>query len=302
MPDKVGGKNKESKMKKMFVTLLIISAIGLSANAATFYAEALNDHFTPKHLYVSVGSTVSWTNYGTHVHTVTDSTGLFDSGDLTRGQSFSYTYNTVGDFIYYCRYHVAMGMWAVVHVRTQAQLTLLLSMTPIRPPIVIPAAGGNFSYQVMLTNQTSATIPTAYWTKMYRPDTTVVQTFLKSGIPIPGNGSRQAIVSQNVPGSAPAGLYRFQGNLGANPDSVLAWANFTFTKSLTDLVAGTEWESVMLTDWQDTPNPTAPVATAPTGVSVQAQNSKFNLSNSPEPFNPSTAINFTLPAAGVAQA
>jgi plastocyanin len=275
---------------------MVIGALSLSAGAATFYAEMTNDDFTPQHLYVPVGTTVNWKNFGTHTHDVVSTTGLFNSGPITTGGSFSYTFNTVGNYDYICTYHdsIAVPMTGMVHVRTTAQLTLLLTMTPGSGFPIAPS-GGTFTYTPAGTNQTSSVMMTTFWTKMYYPNNTFLQTFLK-GVQIPAMGSRSALLSQSVPGSAPAGAYIYQGNLGTNTDSVLAWASFTFTKSALDGLEGTGWEVTVLEDWHDVTNPyvSVPAATLP-------EESKLSLSNSPEPFNPSTVINFNLPENGAAQ-
>ena len=284
-------------MKKLLVaSLLILAAFSLNLSAATFYAEMTNDNYTPSKLFVPVGTTVTWTNFGSHTHDIVSNTGLFNSGPIPVGSSFSYTYNVTGDFGYYCSYHdsIAVPMTGIVYVRTTAQLSLLLSMTP-GTGFPIPAGGGSFTYTPAGTNQTSSSMPTTFWTKMYYPNNTFLQTFLK-GVQIPANGTRSALLSQSVPGSAPSGTYRLQGNLGTNPDSVLAWASFTFVKSAVDALEGTGWEVNVIEDWHDMPNPNAPI-----GAANIPQASKLGLSNSPEPFNPTTNINFSLPEDGMTQ-
>jgi len=67
-----------------------------------------NFAFSPATLTVSVGTTVTWTNNDSTAHTVTSRTQTFDSGRLSQGQSFSYTFNQKGDFEYYCTYHPNM--------------------------------------------------------------------------------------------------------------------------------------------------------------------------------------------------
>jgi plastocyanin len=42
-------------------------------------------------------------------HTVTADDGSFDSGTLSSGKSFSYTFNTAGDFPYHCTFHGGPG-------------------------------------------------------------------------------------------------------------------------------------------------------------------------------------------------
>jgi amicyanin len=67
-----------------------------------------NFAYSPSHIQVSVGTTVTWTNQDSAPHTVTFTNGMKDSGWLRHGQSFSYTFTTPGTFDYYCTVHPTM--------------------------------------------------------------------------------------------------------------------------------------------------------------------------------------------------
>jgi plastocyanin len=65
--------------------------------------------FSPSSLSVSAGTTVKWTNQDAVVHTVTSvPAGLFDSGSIPKGGTFSYTFSTAGTYNYYCAIHPSM--------------------------------------------------------------------------------------------------------------------------------------------------------------------------------------------------
>jgi plastocyanin len=64
--------------------------------------------FTPPTLTVPAGATVTWTNDDAVPHTATASDGTFDSGNLSPGQSFSFTFPTPGTHPYVCQYHAGM--------------------------------------------------------------------------------------------------------------------------------------------------------------------------------------------------
>ncbi|MBI2853044.1 MAG: cupredoxin family copper-binding protein [Chloroflexi bacterium] len=64
-----------------------------------------DNFFSPDSLSVPVGATVTWTNSGRFPHTVTSDAKLFDSGMLKPGQSFSFTFQALGEYRYYCLYH-----------------------------------------------------------------------------------------------------------------------------------------------------------------------------------------------------
>ena len=80
--------------------------------------------FSPAKLTVVVGTTVHWRNTGTVAHTVTsgasskaaDAPGVLFDSPLPGGGTFDFTFTTVGDQPYFCRYHEAMGMTGVVTV------------------------------------------------------------------------------------------------------------------------------------------------------------------------------------------
>jgi plastocyanin len=65
--------------------------------------------FSPSSLTVSAGTTVKWTNKDAMAHTVTSvPAGLFDSGTIPNGGTFSFTFPTAGSFNYYCSIHPTM--------------------------------------------------------------------------------------------------------------------------------------------------------------------------------------------------
>ncbi|HEX9320001.1 MAG TPA: plastocyanin/azurin family copper-binding protein [Nitrososphaeraceae archaeon] len=72
-------------------------------------------NFVPDTLPVSKGSTVTWTNQDTTLHTVTSGTPEggnsgteFDSSYIAAGKTFQHTFNTAGTFDYYCTLHPFM--------------------------------------------------------------------------------------------------------------------------------------------------------------------------------------------------
>ncbi len=67
--------------------------------------------FIPYHVTVSAGDEVTWSNDDTAAHTVTSgspagvSDGIFDSSIFAAGQTFSVTFDEVGEYPYYCMVH-----------------------------------------------------------------------------------------------------------------------------------------------------------------------------------------------------
>ena len=66
-------------------------------------------NFDPPMITVIIGknNTVTWNNKDIATHTVTAVDGSFNSGDIKAGTSWTYTFNTPGNFSYYCVYHSA---------------------------------------------------------------------------------------------------------------------------------------------------------------------------------------------------
>jgi plastocyanin len=64
--------------------------------------------FSPATVTVPIGSTVIWTNKDSAPHTVTSDSGVFDSGNLAEGGTFSHTFTQAGTFKYHCNLHPSM--------------------------------------------------------------------------------------------------------------------------------------------------------------------------------------------------
>jgi plastocyanin len=86
---------------------LVLLGPALTA-AADVSVNIVNFAFAPTPLTVPVGTTVVWTNQDFVVHTVTSDTGVWDSGSLSQGQSFPYTFKTPGTYAYHCIPHPYM--------------------------------------------------------------------------------------------------------------------------------------------------------------------------------------------------
>ena len=67
-----------------------------------------NMSFGPSSKTVAVGTTIIWTNQDAVGHTVTSTTGLFASGTLGQGGTFSFTFSTAGIYNYKCTIHPSM--------------------------------------------------------------------------------------------------------------------------------------------------------------------------------------------------
>jgi plastocyanin len=81
---------------------------GSSASRGPNSISIVDDNYSPSTLTVKAGTTVEWTNTGSHQHTVTADDGSFDSGFLNGGATFSQTFASAGTFAFHCNVHSSM--------------------------------------------------------------------------------------------------------------------------------------------------------------------------------------------------
>ncbi len=95
------------------------AAVGAGGGPSTGDSVSIQDFaFTPQTLSVKVGTKVTWTNNDSALHTVTSTdsmstnastTGAFDSGQLSQGDTFSFTFTNAGTYFYECTIHKSMA-------------------------------------------------------------------------------------------------------------------------------------------------------------------------------------------------
>lgn len=61
--------------------------------------------YQPLHIEVSQGTAVTWTNNDSVVHTVTSTNNEFDSNLIYKDNSWSFKFDSVGQYDYYCTIH-----------------------------------------------------------------------------------------------------------------------------------------------------------------------------------------------------
>ena len=89
------------------LALPIAGILLLSTSGATPLIEAqsasvamVDNLFQPASITVTAGTTVTWANRGSIIHTATSSSGAFDSGILNPGGSYSFRFAQAGTFSY----------------------------------------------------------------------------------------------------------------------------------------------------------------------------------------------------------
>ncbi len=81
---------------------------------ATVRIRMRDNVFRPRSVTIQRGTRVRWVNRGSNPHTTTSDGGLWDSGILESGESFSRRFRRVGTFRYHCEIHVGMTARIVV--------------------------------------------------------------------------------------------------------------------------------------------------------------------------------------------
>ena len=64
--------------------------------------------FSPADVAVKVGDTVVWTNQDSAPHTVESSDGTLKSDELSKGDTYKFTFTKAGTYAYHCGIHASM--------------------------------------------------------------------------------------------------------------------------------------------------------------------------------------------------
>lgn len=103
-------------MKKLILALAasLVLAVPASTSAATITVKILPGAFTPAHVTINSGDTITWTNNTNGQHQVVSNDGNFASSVLNAGQSYSYTFKSAGKYVFHDALHPALKGSATV--------------------------------------------------------------------------------------------------------------------------------------------------------------------------------------------
>jgi len=112
------------------VLFIALCAVGLPVAAATHTVNQSGFSFSPADLTIQTGDTVQWV-WSSSSHTVTNGTGptdpnvgaLFDAPLASGNTTVSFTFNSDGEFPYFCRPHFGLGMTGSVTVQDGVPVT-----------------------------------------------------------------------------------------------------------------------------------------------------------------------------------
>ncbi len=227
-----------------------------------------NPVFNGAHLLTALGDTIQ-PNFPTSGWTHLELNDWDEDGDL--------------DLVY--------GEWdGHVNVYLNATGDLDASLTPVNPPIIIPASGGSFSFLGEVQNGTSYPAGGVVWTAVLLPSGSEFGPLFQGSISVPAGGALSSSRAQIVPNSAPPGLYHYYLRWGIPPASFWAQAEFTFTK------LGSGIQDSGFGEWTNT-GEEFEVGVTRSVSSVSGSETTPTTVITPNPFNPSTVISFELRAA-----
>jgi len=93
----------KTRVLAMLALTTLLLSLGTSPALAQGSVSMEDDFFSPATETINVGETVTWTNNGDNSHTTTGAD--WDSGVVSPGGSFSFTFNSAGTFDYVCQIH-----------------------------------------------------------------------------------------------------------------------------------------------------------------------------------------------------
>ena len=113
-----------------------------------------------------------------------------------------------------------------------AASSLALTFEPENPPVIIPASGGSFNYQVILENNGSAAEVVDFWTEVTLPAGTVISPVIfRPDVALNPGALISRLISQTIPAGAPSGIYTFTANMGDfNTGNIVVTQNFNIEK------------------------------------------------------------------------
>ena len=118
--------------------VIILSILGTSflkhpqavsaGNIHTTYNVSIQGFaFNPTPLTIMVGDTVIWTNLDNTTHTTTSDTGVWNSGNLVKNATFSFTFTQAGIYPYHCNIHLTMKATIIVQDPTATPTSTVTS-------------------------------------------------------------------------------------------------------------------------------------------------------------------------------
>lgn len=131
-------------LKVLRVLVLPLGLLASTAYAKTVTVNIVDFAFSANSVTLDIGDKVKWVNQDSFTHTSTSDTGVWDSGNLAKAQSFTQGFSKEGSYAYHCTIHP--GMKASVTVRSPEQSKVqigkeIINSSPKRLPIKLNLTG-----------------------------------------------------------------------------------------------------------------------------------------------------------------
>ena len=167
-----------------------------------------------------------------------------------------------------------------------------INLIPYNPPIIIPASGGSFEFNLEVNNPTLLADTIDIWTNaVLQPGWDFGPFFLMRDFIVPPNWSGSVDRIQEVPGRASPGQYYYRAFIGDYDSTIVNMSSFQFEK----LAAG---DGTLVDGWNNTGEP-FDLWLAET--EPEAPSEFVFLGAYPNPFNPATTLRFSLPVADLVE-
>ncbi|MCX6641736.1 MAG: hypothetical protein NTW14_14820 [bacterium] len=204
----------------------------------------------------------------------------------TPGQAYSLE---ISDSLIYVADYTNLGIY-----RFTPPFGLEVNTSPINPPIIIPANGGSFQYNLNIANLTTIRQTFQIWNRVGNAPNNYTKVFGPINRQLPGESSIQRTLTQTLAGTIVSGTLNFITYVGTYPYIKVDSSFFTITKST--VADGNPWigesyvTGYMFDEYAENGDVRAQhAAPLPENLVV--------LGIYPNPFNPATTIRFTLPQA-----
>ncbi len=173
------------------------------------------------------------------------------------------------------------GQAYAIELSEPGPFNISITLIPDTLPIVIPANGGPFFYAVEIVNNENVSVSFRAWTEAQLPNGSTYGPILDRNLTLNPGATIYRPLTQNVPGTAPAGDYVYRGKVGTPSGIVWNDDSFPFTKTADGANGYGGWA---IYGWGENP--------AENGIAP----AEYQLSqNYPNPFNNATIIEFNLP-------
>jgi hypothetical protein len=264
-----------------------LQIIDVSDPSNPTYAGSYDTQASAADVFVSGGYA-----YVSEILTYSDDFEIIDVSDPSN-PTFAGSYSTghakgvfvAGDFTYVASWNSLMIL------QFNPPAVIEVNLTPYNPPIIIPAGGGTFDFNIVVENNTNEPQDFDLWTVIHLPEVGEVEVLNVPDITIPAATALDRDRTQQVPDFAPAGTYTYYAYVGEHPWIVDHYDSFTFEKAGMD-------QSGSLGLPHDWPCAGEGFETLVTEAEIEVSDDLALLGNYPNPFNPTTTISFSLPDAG----